>query len=144
MATLERAIALAAQAHAGQTDKAGQPYILHVLRVLMRVETNDERMVAAMHDMVEDCGWTAEKLRDEGFSESVVAGVLSVTRVEPETYEEFVLRAGANPIGRKVKLADLADNSDLSRLQGVTDRDRMRLEKYRRAIHTLEALQSSQ
>ncbi len=139
MSTLERAISLAALAHEGQVDKAGAPYILHVLRVMMRLETPEERMAAALHDVVEDCGWTLERLRDEGFPAAVISGVDAVTRRETESYEEFVLRAKADPIGRSVKWADLQDNSDLSRLPEVSDRDRERLEKYRRALAALEA-----
>jgi (p)ppGpp synthase/HD superfamily hydrolase len=137
MSTLERAIALAAAAHEGQIDKAGGPYILHVLRVMMRLNTPEERMAAALHDIVEDCGWTLDRLRGEGFPESVVLGVDSVTRRETESYEEFVLRAKSHPVGRRVKLADLEDNSDLTRLPGITERDRIRLEKYRRAKEIL-------
>lgn len=139
MSTLERAIALAATAHAGQTDKAGAPYILHALRVMLRCETNEERMAAVMHDMVEDCGWTLDQLRAEGFPEAVVEAVDAVTRRDGETYEDFVLRARLHPIGRRVKLADLADNSDLSRLPEVTPRDQARLEKYRRAMDALSS-----
>jgi hypothetical protein len=139
MSTLERAIALAATAHAGQTDKAGAPYILHALRVMLRCETNEERMAAVMHDMVEDCGWTLDQLRAEGFPEPVVEAVDAVTRRDGETYEDFVLRARLHPIGRRVKLADLADNSDLSRLPEVTPRDQARLEKYRRAMDALSS-----
>ena len=139
MSTLERAIALAATAHAGQTDKAGAPYILHVLRVMLRCETNEERMAAVMHDMVEDCGWTLDQLRAEGFPEPVVEAVDAVTRRDGETYDDFVLRAKLHPIGRRVKLADLADNSDLSRLPEVTPRDQARLENYRRAMDALSS-----
>ena len=139
MSTLERAIALAATAHAGQTDKAGAPYVLHVLRVMLRCETNEERMAAVMHDMVEDCGWTLDQLRAEGFPEPVVEAVDAVTRRDGETYDDFVLRSKLHPIGRRVKLADLADNSDLSRLPEVTARDHARLEKYRRAIDALSS-----
>src|SRR5688500_8105181 len=123
MSTLERAIALAASAHEGQIDKAGAPYILHVLRVMLRLTTPEERMAAVLHDIVEDCGWTLDRLRAEGFSEEVVLGVDAVTRRESESYEEFVLRTKAHPIGRRVKMADLEDNSDLSRLSGITERD---------------------
>jgi (p)ppGpp synthase/HD superfamily hydrolase len=137
MSTLERAISLAALAHEGQADKAGAPYILHVLRVMLRLQTPEERMAAALHDTVEDCGWTLQRLRAEGFSESVVMGVDAVTRRETETYEEFVLRAKAHPIGRRVKIADLEDNSDRSRLPEITERDLVRLDKYRRAMETL-------
>lgn len=139
MSTLERAIALAATAHEGQTDKAGAPYILHALRVMLRLETTEERIAAVLHDIVEDCGWTLDRLRAEGFPEPVVLGVEAVTRRDDESYEEFVLRAKAHPIGRRVKLADLADNSDLSRLSQITDRDRARLEKYRLATEALQA-----
>lgn len=139
MSTLERAIALAATAHEGQTDKAGAPYILHALRVMLRLETTEERIAAVLHDIVEDCGWTLDQLHAQGFPEPAIQAIDSVTRRDSETYEEFVLRAKADPIGRRVKLADLADNSDLSRLAQITDRDRARLEKYRLATEALQA-----
>lgn len=137
MSTLERAIALAAIAHEGQIDKVGAPYILHVLRVMLRLTTPEERMAAALHDVVEDCGWTLDRLRAEGFPEEVIAGIDAVTRRDSESYEEFVLRAKAHPIGRRVKMADLEDNSDVTRLSEITERDQARLDKYRRAIDML-------
>lgn len=137
MSTLERAIALAAVAHEGQIDKVGAPYILHVLRVMLRLTTPEERMAAALHDVVEDCGWTLDRLRAEGFPEEVIAGIDAVTRRDSESYEEFVLRAKAHPIGRRVKMADLEDNSDVTRLSEITERDQARLDKYRRAIDML-------
>ncbi len=139
---LEQAIALAAKAHEGQVDKAGAPYILRPLRMMLRLENPEERIVAVLHDVVEDCGVTLERLRQEGFSETVIAAVDAVTRREPETYEEFVARAAGNQIGRRVKLADLEDNSDLSRIADPGPRDLERLEKYRRAIATLRAYES--
>jgi len=139
MSTLERAIALAANAHEGQVDKAGVPYILHVLRVMLRLETVEERMAGVLHDVVEDCGWTIERLRSEGFPEAVLRGVDAVTKRDGESYESFVERAKADPIGRRVKMADLQDNSDVSRLVAITERDKARLEKYQRAIAVLEA-----
>ncbi len=139
MSTLERAITIAAEAHAGQVDKAGAPYILHVLRVMLRVETAEERIAAVLHDVVEDCGLTLDQLREEGFPEAAIEGIAAVTRREGESYEDFVLRAKAHPVGRRVKLADLADNSDVSRLAEITPRDQARLEKYRRAMSVLEA-----
>ncbi len=137
MSTLERAIALAAIAHEGQIDKVGAPYILHVLRVMLRLTTPEERMAAALHDVVEDCGWTLDRLRAEGFPEEVIAGIDAVTRRDSESYEEFVLRAKAHPIGRRVKMADLEDNSDVTRLSEITERDQARLAKYRRAMEML-------
>ena len=138
MSTLERAIEIATSAHAGQTDKGGAAYIEHPLRVMARCTGTDAKIVAVLHDVVEDCpDWSFERLRAEGFSETVLAGLDSVTKRDGENYDAFVLRAGRNALGREVKLADLADNSDTSRLSAVTEQDLARLEKYRRAIASL-------
>lgn len=139
MATLERAIAIAAQAHAGQVDKAGAPYILHPLRVMLRLGGLEERIVGVLHDLIEDTPWTLEGLRAEGFSDAVLTGIQAVTRAPNETYEAFVLRAKLDPLGRPVKLADLADNLDVSRLANPTAKDFERLERYRQAQSVLEA-----
>ncbi|MFD2883433.1 HD domain-containing protein [Pseudomonas lini] len=132
--TLERAIAIAAAAHEGQVDKGGAPYILHPLKVMLRVNTLEERIVAVLHDVVEDCGISFDDLRNEGFSETVLMAIASVTKVPDESYEEFVERAAQNPIGRVVKLADLEENSDLSRIAQPSWEDLERVEKYRRAM----------
>lgn len=137
MSTLERALAIAIQAHAGQLDKAGALYILHPLRVMLQMDTNEERIVAVLHDVVEDSDWSLERLRAEGFSEPVLLATDSVTSRVGEPYDAFVLRAGRNPIGRRVKLANLHDNCDLRRIATPTDRDHARIEKYRRAIELL-------
>jgi (p)ppGpp synthase/HD superfamily hydrolase len=144
MGQFERAIAIAAESHAGQVDKAGEPYILHPLRVMLSCATEDERIVGVLHDVVEDCpGWTFERLRQEGFSDAVLAAIDSVTKREGEDYEAFVERAAANPIGRRVKLADLCDNCDLARITAPTERDFARIDKYRRAIQMIEGLKAS-
>ncbi len=140
MATIERAIALAAKAHEGQVDKAGAPYILHPLRVMLRVKTIEERITAVLHDVVEDTSVTLDILRAEGFSEAVIEAIGAVTKRPGEDYSAFVLRAAANPIGRKVKLADLADNCDLSRIAEPTAKDYERIEKYKRALEEIKAL----
>lgn len=140
MSTLERAIAIAATAHAGQIDKAGKPYILHPIRVMLSLQTLEERIVAVLHDVLEDTSITSETLRSEGFSEIVVSAIESVTKREGEDYHAFVLRAAANPIGRRVKLADLTDNCDLSRISNPTQRDYERIAKYRAAIEMIHAL----
>jgi (p)ppGpp synthase/HD superfamily hydrolase len=135
MSTLERAIAIAAQAHAGQVDKAGAPYVLHPLRMMLGVSSTEERIVAVLHDVCEDCpGWDFDRLRREGFSDRIIAALDCVTKREGEDYEAFVRRAAADPIGRAVKLADLKDNSDLTRIASPMPRDFERIEKYRRAI----------
>ena len=137
--TLERAIAIAATAHAGQVDKGGAPYILHPLKVMLRMTTLEERIVAVLHDVVEDCEISLDDLRKEGFSEVVLTAIQSVTKVPGESYEDFVERAAQNPIGRVVKLADLEENSDLSRIASPSWEDLERIEKYRRAIGRLRS-----
>ena len=138
MSTLERAIVIAAEAHAGRTDKAGAPYILHPLRMMMDLISAEERIVAVLHDVCEDCpGWTFERLRGEGFSEEILAALDLVTKRKGEPYEDFALRAAANPIGRRVKLADLRDNSDLSRITTPSVKDHQRIAKYARAIELI-------
>lgn len=143
MSTLERAIAIAAEAHAGQEDKAHQPYILHPLRVMLRVRSAEERIVAVLHDVVEDTPWTLEQLAAEGFSPAVIAGLDAVTRRDGEDYLPFVERAATDPIGRVVKRADLMDNLDVGRITSPTERDLARLERYRAALRLLEESQSA-
>lgn len=132
MSTLERAIAIAAQAHAGQVDKAGQPYILHPLRVMLRVRTEEERIAAVLHDVVEDTTVTLEQLAGEGFSQAVVEAVRALTKLPGESRIEAAARAAGNQVARKVKLADNAENMDLSRIANPTEKDFARLEEYER------------
>jgi len=140
MATLEDAIALAVEAHRGQREKAGQPYVLHALRVMFRVDTDAERIVAGLHDVVEDTGRSFDDLRKMGYSEEVLAALDCVTKREGEAYEQFVDRAAANPIARRVKLADLEDNMDIRRLLTVGESDAKRLAKYVAAYRRLKGL----
>jgi (p)ppGpp synthase/HD superfamily hydrolase len=140
MNTVEHAIALAARAHEGQLDKAGVPYIFHPIRVMLRMTTDDERIAAVLHDVVEDSGWTLDSLAAEGFNRIVIDAVDALTKRPGEDYEAFVLRASVNAIARKVKLADLADNSDPARSADHTETGRARLEKYRRAAEVLREI----
>jgi (p)ppGpp synthase/HD superfamily hydrolase len=137
VSTLERAISIAAEAHAGQRDKAGEPYILHPLRVMLAVKTPEEQMAAALHDVVEDTPLTVEQLRDFGFPDAVVDAVDALTRREGEDYFDFVRRAAANPVARPVKLADLRDNLKLSRIPAPSQRDHDRIARYRAALQML-------
>jgi (p)ppGpp synthase/HD superfamily hydrolase len=130
MSTLERAIELAARAHAGQVDKAGQPYVLHPLRLMLGVRTPHERMAAVLHDIVEDTDVTFEDLAAEGFPAEVVAAVRALTKTDGEKRVDAAKRAAADPIARVVKLADVADNMDLSRIAEPTQKDFDRLEEY--------------
>jgi (p)ppGpp synthase/HD superfamily hydrolase len=132
---LERAIEIAVTAHRGQVDKSGAPYILHPLRVMLGVKTDGERIVAVLHDVVEDCEeWPLERLREEELSKELAAALESVTRNDGETYTEFIERSKSNAIGRRVKAADLRDNMDLSRIENPTEQDHKRTEKYRSAL----------
>lgn len=135
--TLERAIEIAARTHAGQIDKGGAPYILHPLRVMLRVAPGAQQIVAVLHDVVEDSELTFEDLEREGFSSEVINGLRAVTKVEGESYEDFVARAAKDPVGKVVKLADLMENSDLSRIAEPSQKDLERMEKYGRAISYL-------
>ncbi|PJJ21739.1 HD domain-containing protein [Janthinobacterium sp. OK676] len=134
--TLERAIEIAAATHAGQTDKGGAPYILHPLRVMLRVAPGAQQIVAVLHDVVEDSDGkvTFDDLASEGFSQEVIDGVRAVSKIEGESYEAFIARAALNPVGKAVKLADLAENSDLSRIEMPTEKDLERVGKYGRAM----------
>ncbi len=135
---LEKAIRIATQAHRGQKDKFGKPYILHPLRVMGRVETKEQKIVAVLHDVVEDCdGWTFAVLAARGFPKHLLDALECVTQRKGESYPAFVRRSASNPIARRVKLADLEDNMDLRRLPCITERDRKRLNKYLRAYRWL-------
>lgn len=134
---LERAIEIAAGAHRGQRDKAGEPFILYPLRVMNACSTASERIVAVLHDVVEDSDWTLEGLRNEGLAEELIAAVDAMTQRESETYAEFVSRAVRNPIARAVKIADLRDNLDMTRLADPTPSDEQRSQKYLQALRVL-------
>ena len=142
MSDLERAIAIAVEAHRGQKDKSGAPYILHPLRVMDRVETDAQKIVAVLHDVVEDTKWTFADLKREGFSDEVLNALDCVTKREAEPYEDFVSRSASNPLATRVKLADLEDNMDLRRLPAVTEKDAERLKRYLSAWRRLSRLRA--
>ena len=135
---LWRALQIAYEAHKGKKDKGGSPYFLHPVFVSEFLETEEEKITAVLHDVVEDTPLTLDMLRAQGFSETVVEAVDSVTRRKGESYMEFVKRAAQNPIGKAVKIADLKHNMDISRISDPTENDYARLEKYRKALQYLE------
>ncbi|SPE51583.1 Metal dependent phosphohydrolase, HD region [Verrucomicrobia bacterium] len=134
---LEEAIEIAVEAHRGQLDRAGQPYILHPLRVMCRMQTPAEKMVAILHDVVEDTDWTLDALRKRGFPEEIVQAVDCLTKREGEPYQALIDRAKQNPLARRVKLGDLEDNMDVRRNANLTEKDLERLNKYRNAWEEL-------
>jgi (p)ppGpp synthase/HD superfamily hydrolase len=130
---LEKAIIIATNAHKGQVDKAGKPYILHPLRVMFSRRNETERICAVLHDVIEDTEITLDYLKNEGFTVDVLSVLDAVTRRNDETYEEFINRIIKNKMACYVKLADLRDNMDLSRIDNPTKKDYERIEKYREA-----------
>ena len=136
---LERAIEIAVVAHKGQKEKSGAPYILHPFRVMLSLKSDEDRIVGVLHDVVEDTPWTFGQLREEDFSEEVLAALDTVTIRENEDYPDFISRSAGNAIGRRVKIADLRDNMNLSRIPEPTEKDLRRIEKYRQAMTQLEA-----
>ncbi len=135
---LQRAIEIATEAHKGQTDKAGAPYIEHPLRVMNSGATIDEKIVGILHDVVEDSEWTFEALAAEGFPPHIIAALRCVTRLSPqEPYDKFIARVKKNPLATAVKLNDLTDNMDIRRLPYLSDKDVKRLKRYLKAYKRL-------
>src|SRR5689334_22607983 len=126
----EKALAIAVEAHRGQKDRYGAPYILHPIRVMCRLHKLTEQTVGILDDVVEDTDWTLEDLGKEGFPRAVLEAIDSVTKRKGEAYDDFVRRSASNRIGRQVKLADLEDNMDLRRFRQITEDDIARLQKY--------------
>ena len=117
---LEKAILTALRAHRGQVDRVGRAYVLHPLRVANRCKTDEERIVAILHDVIEQGGMTAEQLLAEGFPSYLVEAVLAITRQPGEGCDDFMVRILRNPIGRQVKKHDLEDHIDLMQLRPLT------------------------
>lgn len=115
MATIEKAIEIAAKAHAGTTDRQGTPYILHSLSVMNHVEGLDAKIVAVLHDVVEDTDVNLDRLRGEGFTEEIIEAVRLMTRGEDQSYADYVVALSDNELAKRVKLADLRDNSRAER-----------------------------
>jgi (p)ppGpp synthase/HD superfamily hydrolase len=137
--TLEDAIILAARAHRGQRDKNGEPYILHPLRVMLNQRDGAARIVAMLHDVVEDTPVTLADLNEYG--EQICAAVDCLTRRDGEGYGHMIERVSANPLARRVKLTDLEDNMDPARIDPADDAALQRLAKYKSAWDRLRALE---
>ncbi|MDO8415194.1 MAG: hypothetical protein Q7S87_03160 [Agitococcus sp.] len=142
MNILAKAIQLAALMHVDQTDKGGHAYILHPLRMMMRLRSSDEELmaIAVLHDVVEDCDVSFDDLRSLGMTERVISGVKALTRQNGETYPQFIERLSDNRDALLIKREDLRDNSDLTRLKGVTEKDVSRMQKYMTAFKRVEEL----
>ena len=137
MSDLQRAIEISVTAHKRQVRKDGSPYVLHPLRLMMSVNSADEKIVAVLHDVVEDTDITMQQLEDEGFSKQVLAALRLVTHDDGTSYENYITNIKGNPIARAVKLADLRDNTNVFEIPKLSAKDLQRLEKYHRAYKTL-------
>jgi (p)ppGpp synthase/HD superfamily hydrolase len=129
---LDKMLVLCTNAHHGQFDKGGRPYILHPLRVMSFLKSDDEELqcIALGHDVIEDTNTTYRDLRNAGISERVIEGIRALTKVPGETYEEYKERVFASHDAMIVKSCDLRHNSDIRRLKGVTEKDIARIAKY--------------
>lgn len=136
---LDKAARICVTKHSGQRDKTGCAYFQHPMRVAMRCTTDEQKMVALLHDVIEDCDVTPDELLADGFPQEVVDGVLSVSKKEGESYMDFVARAKQNPLGRVVKLHDLEDNLDVFRLDTLSPEMAARFSKYLSAYRFLQS-----
>ena len=134
---IKRAILFAFDAHRGQYDKSGLPYITHPLHVAESMETEDECVVALLHDVLEDTDITIEDLTRIGITDRQIAALKLLCHDDSVPYLEYVQAIRVDPIARTVKLADLYHNSDLTRLNVITTQDIERVEKYKQAIEIL-------
>lgn len=134
---LKRAIDIAIDTHAGQYDKSNQPYLIHVIRVMNAGQTLQEKIVGALHDVVEDSNISIDDLKDEGFDKQILDAVYAMTHYQSETYSEYIDRVIKNPIAARVKLNDLIDNMDLRRIDVLDDDTIVRVKKYFTAYKTI-------
>lgn len=139
MATLERALQIAVQAHAGQKDKSGEAYIFHPIRVMSRCTSPEAKIVGLLHDVVEDTPVTFEELAAEGFSVEVLAALRLLTHDDAVPYADYIEQVKTNPTATEAKLADLEDNMDIRRLQEVDEKATKRLKKYLAAYRRLSS-----
>ena len=145
MPTIKRALEIAFEAHKDQKDKNGETYLGHVLRVMNMGRTEEEKICEVLHDVVEDTEMTFDDLRNEGFSEKIINAIFCLTKEsDSEDYEEFIKRIAKNPLAVNVKLNDLTDNMDITRIEYLNDNDIQRLNRYLRAYRFLTKVSAEQ
>jgi (p)ppGpp synthase/HD superfamily hydrolase len=142
---LNKMLVLATNRHAGQFDRGGNPYILHPLKVMYYLKTDDEELqcIALAHDLIEDTDTTFAELKDMGFTDRVIEGIRCLTKMPGESYDDYKQRVKENRDAVKVKMCDLRHNTDLRRLKGVTEKDMARMEKYHRFFMELKMMENS-
>ncbi len=136
--TTKKAMIISFRAHKDQQDKSGLPYVFHPFHLAEQMDDEDSTVVALLHDVVEDTDWTLEELRVVGFSDEVLEALRLMTHEDDVPYMDYVRKIKSNPLATKVKLADLAHNSDTTRLNHApTQEDRERVAKYAKAVEIL-------
>ena len=135
---LQKALMMAYEIHKNQVDKGGNPYCLHPITIALNMQTEEQKIVALLHDVVEDSDTTLDDLRAEGFSEKIVMAVDAVSKKKGQDYGEYLRNIKSNELARAVKIGDLKHNSDLSRLNRVpTEKDYKRVYRYQKALDYL-------
>lgn len=140
MNLIAKAVKIAERAHSEQFDKMGAPYVLHVIRVMLRGQTDDEKICGVLHDVIEDTPVTFDDLKKEGFPDHILAALRCLTKTsDTEDYDDFIARVKTNPLAVRVKLNDLEDNMDIRRLASIGEKEAARLNKYLKAYRELTA-----
>ena len=139
MDIIEKSIEIALKAYSGKKDKAGKTYILHPLRIMAKMETEEEMATALLHDVIEDSHFTGDDLRKEGMPLAVVEAVQLLSKNDGESYDQFIARVIKNDLASKVKIADIEDNINILRLDSVGDKELNRVAKYHKAWKNLQA-----
>ena len=134
----KKALAMCFEAHRDQVDKSGLPYVFHPFHLAEQMDDEASVCVALLHDVMEDADYTVDDIRVLGMPAAVIEALLLLTHDASEPYLDYVARVARNPLAAKVKRADLRHNSDLSRLDEVTDLDRPRVEKYQKALAIID------
>ena len=134
---VKKAMQIAASAHQGQTDKGGYPYFFHPIHLAEQMEDEVCTAVALLHDVVEDTSWTFADLQQAGIGEDILAPLKLLTHKQGVAYMDYIAKIKENPVARRVKIADLTHNADLSRLPIITETDKMREKKYHQALSLL-------
>ena len=134
---LKKALEICYKAHKNQVDKAGKPYCLHPIYVALMCKTQEEKIVALLHDVIEDTSYTLDDLKQAGFSQEIIEAIDCITKKD-EDYDTYIKKVKNNKLARVVKINDMMHNSDLTRLQNVTEEDIKRSEKYKKYIEILK------
>lgn len=136
---ISKALHIAKTAHRGQLDKGGNPYILHPIAVSQLVDSEEEKIVALLHDVVEDTDITLEYLKLAGFSDNIIAAVSVLTKQPGVSYDDYISKLKENPIAARVKVADITHNSDISRIPNPTEKDLERIKRYKAKLAKLKS-----